>query len=295
MTRGERGLARADDQQRLMATHATPFHPLRHRALWPQARHGADTMPDAASGPVVRFSPRPAGSKRSIAFVSRSSTRRVEAPPIQASWMMAISVFAVLLRGSVKGENWLPCHRFGVGSCRCPAAYPASAHEGRCDGSSARQRARAARRRSATPHRAPSASAASPPQRCAGSRRCDRGRRHSSPAAWPVAVSPRSSGPRSVRGGSFATPSQPYTGAGPALPGTIADATSGPAADYAPPHNVSTLLPRVSRAGLDGRPRARRASEYRFRKGGTLVWSEFGRTNSEVPRSIGASAAGISR
>jgi hypothetical protein len=34
---------------------------------------------------------------------TRSSTRRVETPPIQASWITAISAFSELLRASRKG------------------------------------------------------------------------------------------------------------------------------------------------------------------------------------------------
>ena len=34
---------------------------------------------------------------------TRSSTRRVETPPIQASWMTATSAFSLTFRGSRKG------------------------------------------------------------------------------------------------------------------------------------------------------------------------------------------------
>jgi hypothetical protein len=34
---------------------------------------------------------------------TRSSTRRVETPPIQASWITATRAFSVILRGSRKG------------------------------------------------------------------------------------------------------------------------------------------------------------------------------------------------
>jgi hypothetical protein len=54
---------------------------------------------------------------RPIAW-TRSSTRRVETPPIQASWMTATSVFSLVLRGSRKGGKYEPWPEFAVGGER---------------------------------------------------------------------------------------------------------------------------------------------------------------------------------
>jgi hypothetical protein len=47
---------------------------------------------------------------------TRSSTRRVETPPIQASWMTATSAFSLVLRGSRKGGKYEPWRSFGMRS-----------------------------------------------------------------------------------------------------------------------------------------------------------------------------------
>jgi hypothetical protein len=39
---------------------------------------------------------------------TRSSTRRVETPPIQASWITATKAFSVILRGSRKAGKYEP-------------------------------------------------------------------------------------------------------------------------------------------------------------------------------------------
>jgi len=48
-----------------------------------------------------------------IAYAS-SSTRRVETPPIHASWMTATSAFSEVLRGSRKPRKYLHCRGFGT-------------------------------------------------------------------------------------------------------------------------------------------------------------------------------------
>src|SRR5205823_9866012 len=45
---------------------------------------------------------------------TRSSTRRVDTPPIQASWMTAISAFSELLRASRNGGKYVPCRSLGM-------------------------------------------------------------------------------------------------------------------------------------------------------------------------------------
>ena len=51
--------------------------------------------------------------ERPIAWTS-SSTRRVETPPIQASWMTVTSAFSAVLRGSRKGGNYEPWRSLGI-------------------------------------------------------------------------------------------------------------------------------------------------------------------------------------
>ena len=43
-----------------------------------------------------------------------SSTRRVETPPIQASWMTATRAFSEVRRGSRKPGKYDPCRSFGT-------------------------------------------------------------------------------------------------------------------------------------------------------------------------------------
>ena len=48
-----------------------------------------------------------------IAWTS-SSTRRVETPPIQASWITVTSAFSAVLRGSRKGGKYEPWRSLGM-------------------------------------------------------------------------------------------------------------------------------------------------------------------------------------
>src|SRR5947209_4540438 len=56
---------------------------------------------------------------RPIACTS-SSTRRVETPPIQASWITATSAFSLTFRGSRNGGKYEPCRSFGTLQLRIP-------------------------------------------------------------------------------------------------------------------------------------------------------------------------------
>jgi hypothetical protein len=47
---------------------------------------------------------------------ARSSTRRVETPPIQASWITATSAFSLVFLGSRKGGKWDPWRSLGIRS-----------------------------------------------------------------------------------------------------------------------------------------------------------------------------------
>jgi hypothetical protein len=52
---------------------------------------------------------------------TRSSTRRVETPLIQASWITDINAFSDVFRGSRKGGKYVPYRSFGMRSCRLPS------------------------------------------------------------------------------------------------------------------------------------------------------------------------------
>src|SRR3954467_3041741 len=52
---------------------------------------------------------------------TRSSTRRVETPPTQASWITATSAFSAVLRGSRNGGKYEPCRSLGMRKLRGPS------------------------------------------------------------------------------------------------------------------------------------------------------------------------------
>ena len=104
---------------------------------------------------------------------TRSSTRLVDTPPIQASWITATRAFSDVLRGSRNGGTWaakrteaalaqlgdpeLQVTQPGI-QRPVPEAVAVRCPLGRC--------ARAARGRSGRPHPSPSATAPRPPQHC---------------------------------------------------------------------------------------------------------------------------------
>ena len=50
------------------------------------------------------------------AWIGGVSTRRVDTPPIQASWITVTSAFSAVLRGSRNGGKYDPCRSFGMRS-----------------------------------------------------------------------------------------------------------------------------------------------------------------------------------
>ena len=50
-----------------------------------------------------------------------SSTRRVETPPIHASWMTVTSALSAVLRGSRNGGKYEPWRSFGMHKLRAPS------------------------------------------------------------------------------------------------------------------------------------------------------------------------------